>query len=122
MRVATYAVAETLFTTHEGPPPRERLDWLVDDLDHFFQQAGTRARFTYRICLLAITALAPFFVLRLPPFRNLSRRNRTRALERMEASAVGLAVFGAKAALCILYYEHPDAARMIGFDASCMRR
>ena len=121
MRIATFAVAETLFTTREGPPPKARLDWLVDDMDHFFQQAGPRARLVYRLCLLAISALAPFFVLRLPPFRNLSAKNRTKALERMEASALGLAVFGAKAALCIVYYEHPDSARMIGFDASCLR-
>ena len=120
MRLATYAVAETLFTTADGPPPRERLEWLVDDMDDFFAQAGARARFVYRICLLAISVLAPLMVWRLPPFRRLRPDTRTRALERMEASAFGLAVFGAKAALCILYYEHPDAARFIGFDASCL--
>ena len=121
MRVATFAVAETLFTTRDGPPPRERLDWLVDDMDDFLSHAGARARLVYRACLLAITIFAPVLVFRLPPFRNLSRENRSKALERMEASALGLAVFGAKAALCILYYEHPDAARFIGYDASCLR-
>lgn len=121
MRLATAAVAETLFTTREGPPPRERLEWLVDDLDHFFAQAGKRARFAYRLCLLAVSVLAPLMVMRLPPFRRLSAETRTRALERMERSALGLAVFGAKAVLCILYYEHPAAARLIGYDASCLR-
>jgi hypothetical protein len=119
MRAATYAVAETLFTTREGPPPAARLEWLCDDLDHFFVHAGSRARFAYRLCLLGISAIAPLLVWRLPPFRTLSRAQRTRALERLERSGLGLAVFGAKAALCILYYEHPDAARAIGFDASC---
>jgi hypothetical protein len=38
----------------------------------------------------------------------------------MERSALGLAVFGAKAILCIVYYEHPDAAGAVGFDASCL--
>ncbi len=121
MREATRAVAETLFTTEDGPPPPERLAWLVDDLDDFFGQAGTRARFAYRLCLLAVSVLAPLMIFRLPPFRRLARETRTRALERMERSSLGLAVFGAKAALCILYYEHPDAARFIGYDASCLR-
>lgn len=119
MRAATYAVAETLFTTAEGPPPPSRLEWLCADLDHFFVHAGSRARLIYRLCLLAISVLAPLMILRLPPFRGLTREQRTLALERMERSGLGLAVFGAKAPLCIVYYEHPDAARAIGFDASC---
>lgn len=120
MRLATHAVAEALFTTEDGPPPRERLEWLVDDLDRFFVQAGKRARFMYRLCLLAISVLAPLLILHLPPFRKLPRKQRAEALERMEASWIGLAVFGAKAPLCIIYYEHPDAARFIGYDASCL--
>jgi len=120
MRLATHAVAETLFTTEDGPPPRERLDWLVDDLDAFFVQAGLRARFAYRLCLFAISVLAPLLILHLPPFRKLPRAQRTEALERMERSWAGLAVFGAKAPLCIIYYEHPDSARFIGYDASCL--
>jgi len=120
MRLATHALAETLYTTEQGPPPAERLDWLVNDLDDFFTQAGKRSRFAYRLCLLAVSALAPLMVWRPPPFRKLPRPTRTRALERMERSVLGLAVFGAKAILCILYYEHPDASRFIGFDASCL--
>lgn len=120
MRLATFAVAETFFTTDEGPPPRERLDWLVEDLDQFFLQAGGRARFAYRLCLWAISVLSPLLILHLPPFRKLPRKQRTEALERMERSWAGLAVFGAKAPLCIIYYEHPDSARFIGYDASCL--
>lgn len=120
MRLATHAVAETLFTTEEGPPPRERIEWLVDDLDHFFVHAGSRARFAFRLCLLAISVLSPLLIWHMPPFRKLPRQQRIEALERMERSWAGLAVFGAKAPLCIVYYEHPDAARFIGYDASCL--
>ena len=120
MRAATYAVAETLFTTDAGPPPAARLAWLCDDLDHFFVHAGPRARSVYRLCLLAISIIAPLLVLRLPPFRRLSREARSEALERMERGPLGLAVFGAKAPLSIVYYEHPDAARAIGFDPGCL--
>ena len=120
MRAATRGLAETLFTTEEGPPPASRLDWLVDDLDHFFRHAGKRARFLYRACLLAVSVIAPLLVFRPPPFRGMPQAERMRALDRMERGAFGLAVFGAKAVLCILYYEHPDAARAIGYDESCL--
>jgi hypothetical protein len=121
MRVATHALAEALFTTEDGPPPEARLAWLVDDLDDFLGRAGSRARLVYRLCLLAIAIVAPLMIGRFPPYRALSREQRTRALERMEKSTLGLAVFGAKAMLCILYYEHPDAARAIGHDGHCRR-
>jgi hypothetical protein len=120
MRLASFAVAEALFTTEEGPPPQERLQWLVDDLDDFFVQAGDRARLAYRLCLLGISILAPLLVFRLPPFRNLSREKRTHALERLEQSPFALAVFGAKAILCFIYYEHPAARRLIGHDGECL--
>ena len=119
MRLATHALAEALFTTDEGPPPEDRLAWLVDDLDDFLSRAGPRARLVYRLCLLAIAIIAPIMIGRLPPYRALSREQRARSLERMERSALGLAVFGAKAMLCILYYEHPGAARAIGHDGMC---
>jgi hypothetical protein len=120
MRKATWAVAEALFTTDAGPPPKDRLDWLVEDLDHFLAHAGPRSRLIYRLCLLAISVLAPLTVWRLPPFRWLSQVKRVEALERLERSPLGLAVFGCKMLLCIVYYEHPDAARDIGYDGRCM--
>jgi hypothetical protein len=69
---------------------------------------------------LAISVLGPLHVSRLPPFRRLSQEQRARALERMERGPFSLAVFGAKAILCILYFEHPGPAREIGFDGSCL--
>lgn len=122
MREASYALAETLFTTEDGPPDEDRLTWLVNDLDHFLSHAGPRARTVYRLCLFAISSLAPALIFRLPPFRKLSLADRAHALERMEQSPAGLAVFGAKAILCILWYEHPASAREIGFDARCKVR
>ncbi len=120
MHAATRAVAETLFTTDAGPPPAERLAWLCTELDHFFSHAGPRSMRMYRLCLLAVSALAPVLVGRLPPFRGLPPAVRTRALERMERSPVALAVFGIKAILCIVYYEHPEAARAAGYDGGCL--
>ena len=121
MRRATIALSEALFHTDAGPPPAERTAWLADELDDFLSRAGPRARLVYRLCLLAVSVLAPLRIGRLPPFRRLDAATRTRALARMERSAaLGLAVLGAKTLLAILYYEHPDAAREIGFDGACM--
>lgn len=119
-KLTSRAVAETLFTTREGPPPADRLDWLVDDLDDFLARAGSRARLIYRLCILAIAIVAPLLVWRLPPFRALSASRRTVALERLERSPLGLALLGAKAVLCILYFEHPDAAKLVGYDGACV--
>jgi hypothetical protein len=114
------SVAEALFTTEAGPPPAERLDWLVDDLDDFLARAGTRGQRVFRLCLFAISVIAPLLVFRFLPYRFLSGPTRSRALERMERSVFALAVFGAKAVLCIVYYEHPDAAANIGYDGTCL--
>jgi hypothetical protein len=114
------ALAEALFTTGEGPPPAERLDWLVEDLDDLIGRVGTRGKLVFRLCLFAVSTIAPLLAFRLLPFRFLSSETRMRALERMERSPFGLAVFAAKALLCIVYYEHPDSARMIGYDGTCL--
>jgi hypothetical protein len=120
LRATVHAIAEALFTTEEGPPPEERLAWLVDDLDDFFVRSGARALFLFRLCVLAVSLVAPLFVGKLAPFRALSQADRLRALERLEQSPLALAIFGAKTTLCVVYYEHPDAARAVGFDGSCL--
>ncbi len=121
-RETARAVAEALFTRDDGPPDAARLDWLCGDLDHFFAQAGERAKLGFALCLLGIAILAPLSILKLPPFRALSRAHRAEALERLEKSAFALAVFGAKAVLCILWYEHPASRAQIGHDGACMGR
>jgi hypothetical protein len=120
MAEATRALAEALFSNAHGPPPSGRIDWLVSEVDDYLRQAGPRARLAYRLCLLAVSTLAPLTELWPPPLRRLSIERRIEALERFERSPLGLAVFGAKAVLCIHYYEHPDAARAIGHDGACL--
>ena len=119
LRETTAAFASTLFATDEGAPPPERIAWLCDDLHDFFVHAGDRARATYRLCLFVISVAAPWFVGRAGSFAGLDEPLRTRALERMEKSPLALAVFGAKAVLCFIYYEHPDAAMRAGYDGRC---
>lgn len=116
---AARAVAEGLFSTDDGPPPRDRLDYLERDLADFFGHVTLRARLLFRACLATVFWLSPLLVSRLPPLSRLSTSDRVRALERMEATPLSLPLLGAKAILCIVYYEHPDAARDIGWDQRC---
>ena len=79
-------------------------------LDRLLQQLSRQSPVNFR----------PLSIGRLGPLRALSAEDRTRALETMERGPLGLAVFGAKAPLCFIYYEHPGAARAIGFDGACL--
>lgn len=120
MRHATRALVEALFATEDGPAPADRVDWLCDDLDDFMARSGARARSLYQLCLFAVTWLAPLHVRRVGAFHGLDFATRAEALERMERGPLGMAVFGAKAVLCFIWYEHPDNARMTGYDARCL--
>ena len=120
VRRASRALAEALFAGDDGPPPPARLDWLMGELDHFLRHSGARARLVYRACLLGIETTAPLTARLAPPFHRLSLDDRIAALRRFEETPFGLALLGAKAILCILYYEHPDAAASVGFDGSCL--
>ncbi len=113
------AVAEAVFSTESGPPPGDRLDWLALELEDFLARAGSRTRWMLRLALVAVSLLAPLLAGRLPPLRRLPLPERIRALCLLENSRLGAPVLAVKALLCVLYYEHPDAAREIGFDAEC---
>jgi hypothetical protein len=118
MRAATSALAEALFSSEDGPPPAARLSWLCDELEDFLGRAGPKARLFFRLSLLAVSVLAPLMIRRLTPLRALPLAARTRALARLEESALALPLFAVKVILCILYYEHPDVAREIGYAGS----
>ncbi|HEY2513290.1 MAG TPA: hypothetical protein VGI39_20620 [Polyangiaceae bacterium] len=120
--VAVRALAEALFSTEEGPPPRERLDWLTREYDDFLGRAGARARLLLGLSLLVVSVLAPFFGRRSAlTLRHLSLPDRIAALEHLERSVFAMPLLGVKAILSFLYYEHPDAAREIGFTGGCLK-
>ncbi|MFK7989398.1 MAG: hypothetical protein AB8I08_25505 [Sandaracinaceae bacterium] len=113
-------LAEGLFSTDEGPPPLARLDWMEQDLADFFGHTSRRAGWLFRACLVAVTVFAPLLIGRMPGLSRLSVEERVEALERMEQTPLSLALLAAKAILSLVYYEHPDASRAIGWDASCL--
>jgi hypothetical protein len=114
-------VAEALFATEAGPPAPARLGWLVAELSDFLARIGSRARWSFRLAMWALVWFAPLRIGRLPPLARLSRAERLDALERLERAGMpqAAAIFAVKAVLCILYFEHPEAAAEIGFDGRC---
>jgi hypothetical protein len=69
--------------------------------------------------LFAVSLLAPLVILRFVSLARLPVPERARALGRLE-DTFGAPVLAVKAMLSVLYYEHPDAARFVGFDGDCM--
>lgn len=116
------AIAEALFSSPHGPPPAERVAWLVDDLDHFLITVGGRSRLVFHAALQAVVLAAPVSVVlaaprsvpRLEPFWKLPLALRVRALERLEHGPLGMAVFAVKTLLCFHWYEHPESAIEVG--------
>ena len=116
---ALRAIAEATFATRSGPPPAARLDWLESEMADFLARSGSRSRFLFAFLVFVVSAIAPLLIARLPPLRRLPLAERIVALSRLERRFAE-PLLGVKAILCIIYYEHPDAAREVGFDGSCL--
>jgi hypothetical protein len=108
------AVGEVLFATEAGPPPPQRMAWLAAQIEDFTARVSVRSELIFRGSLSALTWSAPPLVRRVGPLRALPFALRAKALERLEATPLGASVFAVKAMLCILYYEHPEAASSTG--------
>lgn len=120
LRRTARAFAEALFADDAGPPPPDRLDWLLDDVEDFLGRSGGRAQGVFQASMLALATLAPLAVGRPLPLWALDWETRVKAVERFEQTPLGLAVLGAKAMLCIVWYEHPAAQAEIGYDRGCL--
>ena len=119
-RRSLIAVAEALFSTADGPPPAERMTFILDDVSDFMRHAGKRGRMIYRLALFAVVWVAPLIRLR-RPLHMVPVQERIRRLESIEETVFGLAFFLVKTILCILYYEHPDAeAELTGGATGCL--
>jgi len=114
------AVGDVLFATADGPPPPERMAWLAAQIEDFMARMEPRSRFVFRASLFALSWVAPLLVFRFAPLRALSYETRARSLPRLERTPLAVTVFAVKAILCIVYYEHPDAAAGMGFDGRCL--
>jgi hypothetical protein len=118
--VTLRAVAEALFATSAGPPSAERIDWLLLEIEDFLARAGPRTRFVLGLAVFAVNLLAPLLVLRFISLRRLPLAHRVHALRNLENSPLAAPLFAVKALLYLIYYEHPEAAREVGFDGACL--
>lgn len=114
------AFAEALFSRDGTAPPSDRMDAFELDLSDFAEHLTPRARRLLGACLAVPTWLAPPLVGRPVRLRTLSVRERIDALNALEHSPIGLALFATKAMTSLVYHEHPDAAAEIGWDRRCM--
>lgn len=88
-------------------------------MEDFLARAGARSRLMFSVMVWLTTTLAPLFAGRFALLYDLPLSERVRAIARLERrfSEPLLAI---KAILCLVYYEHPDAARDVGFDGRCL--
>lgn len=114
------AVAEAIFSKGGEAPPADRIEWVIAELFDLLARAGGRAGLVLRASLFIVSWLGPVLIGRAPGIARLPLALRVRALERLERSALAAPLTGVKAVLCILYYEHPDAAREVGIDGLCL--
>ena len=123
---AVSAVIEALFARASEvdgdvtPPPAERVTWVTGEVDDFLSRASTRSYAIVLLSLVVVSVVAPLLSRRFTSLASLSPKERVHVLERFEKSGFAPALLAVKALLSVHYYEHPDAAREVGYDGACL--
>lgn len=119
--VVVAALSSALFTTREGPPPEERIHWLCQEVSTHIKSSGHYVHFPFRFFIWSINWIGPLLSFRFIPLHRTEPAKRIALLNKLEHSRLlSMPVLAIKAILCILYYEHPDAAHEVGFDGQCL--
>ncbi len=118
---AVIAVAEVLFQTHASQPDRAPLERLDAEVADMRSQISGLGMLVFALGLFAITWVAPLWSFKLPRFARHDAATRAHILERWERSPFGMSLFAVKAILCIVWFEHPDAAAHMNFDGQPLR-
>lgn len=120
------ALTEAIFARRKAgttdelvPPPADRIEWVCREVDDFLARVTVRTRVLVLLSLFAVSILAPLLMRRFGSLSSLSTVDRIHALERFERSPFAPALLAVKALASVHYYEHPDAAREVGFDGIC---
>ena len=117
------ALAEAMFYPGSSAPA-QRLDALVRELDDYVGRVSRTLRFGL-LLMLEVLRFAPIVLLwRFATFESLALGDRVRLLERMEQSRIVplMVVFAAyKALLCLLFFEHPEEQRAMGYTSARRR-
>jgi hypothetical protein len=112
-------LAAQIFDDGRGIDP-ERLDWAIADLELFLRGAGPRTTFLFRVALYVVAWMPLFFVARLGPLSRLDKDSAALYLDRFDRSRLSPLLLLPKAVFALVYFEHPDSLKEIGFDGSCM--
>lgn len=112
------AIAATLFEADsQHPVPRERLDFVLQELRAYVSRVGLQTRVAFGAAFFVVQH-APFLLLgKIQRFTRLSGDARRRYLEKLEKSRFGLVMVLLKTMLSFMYFEHPDALAGTGYDA-----
>jgi hypothetical protein len=113
-------IAEAIFATEAGPPPAERIAWVVTEAEDFLARSGSRTRVVVGFAILGVSVFAPLLARRFTSLAGMTLAERIFALRQLENSKLAGPLFAVKALLSLFYYEHPDAAREVGFDGACL--
>jgi hypothetical protein len=116
---AVIAIAEAVFSRDGAPPAAERLSWIEREMEDFLSRAGFRSRLMISFMVWLTTLIAPLLAGKVTPLYDMPLAERVRALELLERRFAE-PLLAVKALLCLVYYEHPDAARDVGFDGECL--
>jgi len=104
------AISEAIFSEDEEPINAARLDWLIHEYQDFMSRAPSKQRLLFTLATLVVAFCGPLFILRFQSFSSLSLTLRIRALRRLETRPAGKILIPLRAILCLIYYEHPEAA------------
>jgi hypothetical protein len=113
---AALSIAEAVFSRNGAPPPPERLSFIRQELEDFLARAGTRSRLMLSFSIRLVAFLAPWFGGQRRRFASLPLAERVAALGALERR-LPEPLLAVKALLCLVYYEHPEAAHEVGVSA-----
>lgn len=116
---AALAIADGVFSRDGRGPPPDRMTWLERELEDYLARAGGTARLMLSCMIWLVTLVAPLLLGRAALLGSLSTVDKVRALTKLE-ERFGEPLLAVKAMLCLMYYEHPEAAREVGFDGNCL--
>jgi hypothetical protein len=127
-RRAIRGAAEAFFTDPDAPADLPdlagggadaRMEWLVADADDMVSHGSAQLQTGLRIAITVLELLPIFVIGRLSLASNLSLEERVRFLRKVETGPLtflALLVVAWKTLLTVLYFEHPEAAPLLGYD------
>lgn len=116
---AVRAIAEAIFSRNGRPPPAERLSFVEREVEDFLARCGAQGRLTLTAMVWLVTWLAPLLSFRFTPLGSIPLAERVGVLSKLERR-FGEPLLAVKAILSLIYYEHPDSGRDVGYDGQCL--